>query len=101
MVLGHTDILHTTIHSRIHTSESATQYEHYLGTQDVRGAQGTVAPGTFLNGCRNPWVDIQPNGLQVKESSANKLTVELPKPRSKELARLAAGAHLHYRAAAV
>ena len=33
----------------------------------------------------------------VKESSANDLTVELPKPWSEGLARLAASAHLHYR----
>ena len=32
----------------------------------------------------------------MKESSAN-LTVELPKPWSEGLARLAASAHLHYR----
>ena len=51
MVLGLIDILHTTIHPRIYMSESVTQYEHQLGTQDVRGAQGTVAPDTFLNGC--------------------------------------------------
>ena len=33
----------------------------------------------------------------VKESSANDLTMELPKPQSEGLARLAASAHLHYR----
>ena len=33
----------------------------------------------------------------VKESSANNPTVELPKPWSEGLAKLAASAHLHYR----
>ena len=35
--------------------------------------------------------------LQVKEISPNKLTVETPKSWSEGLARLATGAHLHYR----
>ena len=72
-------------------------------TQDVHGAQGTVAPETFLNGRRNPWVDTKPLAKRTigKENSCQTLDMESPKPWSEELARLAAGTHLHYKGAAV